>query len=197
MPNIDIEDNVEQDRWDYSKEYNKWKEGGFSNNDKPKQNRMLENDFCNDRIRNVEVANILLSSYRKNKLDDSCNDEEKKNSEGENKGDKYDQFEANVNKSGHELGEGNVCVYIGKMTEETLHATNASAEECGVDDCEGEFKENSKTTFDINDHECNVITDTEDTIGIIFKLEGDDVKVSLRDFGSYVKFNKECYHKRF
>jgi hypothetical protein len=29
MPNIDIEDNVEQDRWDYSNEYNKW-EGGES-----------------------------------------------------------------------------------------------------------------------------------------------------------------------
>jgi hypothetical protein len=40
-----------------------------------------------------------------------------------------------------------------------------------------------------------VITDTEDDIGIFFKLEGNDVKVSLRDFASYVKFNKECYHK--
>jgi hypothetical protein len=29
MPNIDIEDNVEQDRWDYSNKYNKW-EGGES-----------------------------------------------------------------------------------------------------------------------------------------------------------------------
>jgi hypothetical protein len=28
-------------------------------------------------------------------------------------------------------------------------------------------------------------------------LEGKDVKVSLRDFGSYEKFNKECYHKRY
>jgi hypothetical protein len=68
------------------------------------------------------VAIILLSFNRKNKLNNS---EEEKNSEGENKGDKYDQFEANVNKRGHELGEGNVCVYVGKMTEETLHATNA------------------------------------------------------------------------
>jgi hypothetical protein len=42
-----------------------------------------------------------------------------------------------------------------------------------------------------------VITDTEDDIGIIFQLEGNDVKVSLRDFGSYVKFNKECYHKGY
>jgi hypothetical protein len=40
-----------------------------------------------------------------------------------------------------------------------------------------------------------VITDTEDNIGIMFKLEGYDVKVSLRDFGSYVKFSKECYMK--
>jgi hypothetical protein len=39
---------------------------------------MLENNFCNDRIRNDEVANILLSFDRKNKLDDSCNDEEEK-----------------------------------------------------------------------------------------------------------------------
>jgi hypothetical protein len=42
-----------------------------------------------------------------------------------------------------------------------------------------------------------VITDTEDNIGIIFKLEGNNVKFSLRDFGSYVKFNKECYHKGY
>jgi hypothetical protein len=35
-----------------------------------------------------------------------------------------------------------------------------------------------------------MITDTEDGISIIFKLEGNDVKVSIRDFGSYVKFNK-------
>jgi hypothetical protein len=58
IPKIDIEDSVEQDRWDYSNKYNKWEVGGFSNNDKPKQNRMLESDFCNDRIRNDEVANI-------------------------------------------------------------------------------------------------------------------------------------------
>jgi hypothetical protein len=142
--------------------------GGIRNDDKPKQNRMLENYVCNDRIRNDEVANILLSSNRHNKLDDSLNDKEAKNSEGENKGDKYDQFEANINMSGHELGEGNVCV----------------AEECGVDDCAGELEENSKATFNISNHECNVITDTEDDIGIFFKLEGNDVKVSLRDFGS-------------
>jgi hypothetical protein len=42
-----------------------------------------------------------------------------------------------------------------------------------------------------------MITDTEDNIGIIFKLEGNDVKVSIRDFGSYVKFNKDCLHKGY
>ncbi len=139
---------------------------------------MLENFFCNDRIRNDEVANILLSFNRKNKLDSSCNEEEEKNKMGENQSDRHDQFEANVNKSGHELGEGNVCVYVGKITEETIHATNASAEECGVDDCKGELEENSKATFDIKDHEFNVITDTEDNIVIIFKLEGNDVKLA-------------------
>jgi hypothetical protein len=83
--------------------------------------------------------------------------------------------------SAHELGKGNVSV----------------AEECGVDNCEGELEENSKAAFHINDHECTVITDTEDNIGIIFQLEGNDEKVSLRDFRSYVKFNKECYHKGY
>ncbi len=117
MSNIDIEDNVEQDRQDYTNKHNGWEGGGggFSNNDKPKQNRMLENNFCNDRIRKDEVANILLPFNRKNKLDDSCNDGEEKNSDRENKGDRYEQFEPNVNKSGHELGEGNVCVYVGKF----------------------------------------------------------------------------------
>jgi hypothetical protein len=113
---------------------------------------MLENYVCNDRIRNDEVANILLSFKRKIKLDDSCNDKDEKNSDGENKGDQYDQFEANVNWSGNDLGEGNDCV----------------AEKSGVDDCEGELKEKSKATFNINDHECNMITDTEDDTGIIF-----------------------------
>jgi hypothetical protein len=28
MPNIDIENNVQQDRWDYCNEYNKWEGGG-------------------------------------------------------------------------------------------------------------------------------------------------------------------------
>ncbi len=139
---------------------------------------MLENYVCNDRIQNDEVANILLSLNRKKKKDESCNEEEEKNSEGENTGAKYDQFEANLNKSGHELGEGNDCV----------------AEKCGVYDCEGELEEKSKAIFDFNNHECSMITDTKDNIGIIFNLEGNDVKVSIRDFGSKVKFNKECYH---
>jgi hypothetical protein len=43
MPNIDIENNVEEDRWDYSNEYNKLEGGGIRNNDKHEQNRMLEN----------------------------------------------------------------------------------------------------------------------------------------------------------
>jgi hypothetical protein len=94
--------------------------------------------------------------------------------------------------------ENKMFVYmLENFTEETLNAINAPAEECGVDDCEGELEENSKATFYINDHECNVITDTDDNIAIIFKLEGNDVKVSLRDFGSYVKFKKECYHKGY
>jgi hypothetical protein len=111
--------------------------GGFQQDDEPKQNRMLAKYFCNDRIRKDEVGNILLSFNRKNKLDNSCNDEEEKSSKGENKGDKDDQFEANVNKSGKEWGEGNVVVYVWKMTAATQHAINAAAEQCGVDDCEG------------------------------------------------------------
>jgi hypothetical protein len=42
-----------------------------------------------------------------------------------------------------------------------------------------------------------MITDIEDNIGIIFWLASIDVKVSLRDFGSYLKFNKECYHNGY
>jgi hypothetical protein len=142
---------------------------------------MLVNCVCNDRIRNDEVANILLSLNRKNTSDNSCNDKEDNNGEGENEGDINDQFDANVYMKVHELEKGNVSL----------------AEECGVDDCDGQLKENSKATIDINNHECNMITDTEDDIGIIFQLEGNDVNVSLRDFGSYVTFNKECYHKGY
>jgi hypothetical protein len=126
----------------------------------PKQNRMLENYVCNDRIRNDEVANILLSLNRKNTLDNSCNDKEDNNGKGENEGDINYQFEANVKMCPRELGKGNVSV----------------AEECGVDNCEGEYEEILKATFHINDHECNVITDTEGNIGIIFQLEGNDEK---------------------
>ncbi len=46
---------------------------------------MLEKYVCNDRIRNGEVANILLSFNRKNKLDNLCDEEDEKNNEGENK----------------------------------------------------------------------------------------------------------------
>ncbi len=81
--------------------------------------------------------------------------------------------------SARELGKGNVSL----------------AEECGVEDCDGQLEEISKATIDIYNHECNVITDTEDNIGMIFQLDGNDVKVSTRGFGSYVKFIKECYHR--
>ncbi len=118
---------------------------------------------------------------RKSTLDNSCNDKENNNAEGENKGNTNDKFDANVNTNAHELGKGNISL----------------AQECGVYDCDGQYEDNSKATIDINDHECNVITDIEDDIGIIFQLEGNDVKVSLRDFGSYVKFNKECYNKGY
>ncbi len=118
MPTIDIEDNVEQERWDYTNKTTYGK-GEISKDDEPKQNGMSENNFCNDRIRKDEVASILLSFNRKNKLVNSCNDEEEKSSEGENKGDKDDQFEANINKSGQEWGEGNICVHVRKMTRVT------------------------------------------------------------------------------
>jgi hypothetical protein len=74
MPNFDIENEVEEDRWVYSNEYNEWEGGGLKNNYKPKQNTMLENYVCNDKIRNDEVANILLQLNRKNTSDNSCND---------------------------------------------------------------------------------------------------------------------------
>jgi hypothetical protein len=115
MPNVDIEENVEQERWDYTNEYNKWEEGDFSVDEEHNQNRILATEACIDRIRKDEVANIILSFNRKNKLDNSFNDEEEKSSEGENKGDKDDQFEASVKKCGKEWGEGNLGVYIWKM----------------------------------------------------------------------------------
>jgi hypothetical protein len=69
MPIIDIENYVEQDRWYYSNECNKCEGGVIRNNDKPEQNRMLENYVCNDRIRNGDVANILFSWNIKNTSD--------------------------------------------------------------------------------------------------------------------------------
>jgi hypothetical protein len=162
-PNIDVDNYVEEDRWDYSNECNKWEGGGLRNNYKPEQNRMLEKYVYNDIIRNDEVANILLSLNRKNTLDNSCNGKKDKNGEGENKGDINYQFDANVKMSARELGKGNVSV----------------AEECGVDDHDGQLEENSKAAIDINNHECNMITDTEDNFGIIFQLEGNDVNYSI------------------
>jgi hypothetical protein len=106
-PNIDIENYVDEDRWDYSNECNEWEGGGLRNNCKPKQNRLLDNDVCNDIIRNDEVANILLSLNRKNTLDSSCNDKEDNNGEGENEGDTNDKFDASINRSARELGNKN------------------------------------------------------------------------------------------
>jgi hypothetical protein len=64
------------------------------------------------------------------------------------------------------------------------NANSVAAEQCGVDDSEGELEDKSKATINVNDHECDVAEDTEDNIGIIFDLEGNEVKVSLWDFGS-------------
>jgi hypothetical protein len=64
---------------------------------------MIDNNVCNDRIRNDLVANILLSSNRKNTLDSSCNDKEDKNGEGEKEGDTNEKFEANVITMAREL----------------------------------------------------------------------------------------------
>jgi hypothetical protein len=122
--NIDIDNNIEEDRWDYSNECNEWEGGGLRNNYKPDQNRTLENYVCNDTIKDDEVANIILSLNRKNRLDNSCNDKDDNNDEGENEGDINYQFEANIKMSACELGKVNVSV----------------AEECGVDNCEGELE---------------------------------------------------------
>ncbi len=35
-PNNDIENHIEEDRWDYRNECNEWEGGGFRNNYKPK-----------------------------------------------------------------------------------------------------------------------------------------------------------------
>ncbi len=57
---------------------------------------MLENNVCNDTIRNNEVANMLLSLNRNNKLDNSYNDKKDKNGEGGNEGDINYQFNADI-----------------------------------------------------------------------------------------------------
>jgi hypothetical protein len=80
MPNIDIEDNIEQERWDYTNQYNKWKGGDFSVDEEHDQNRLVAKEACIDRNRYDEVANILLSFNRKNNLDNLFNDEEEKSS---------------------------------------------------------------------------------------------------------------------
>ncbi len=77
MANIFIEENVKQGRWDYTNKYNKWEGGDFlSVDEEHNQNRMLVKQACVDKISKVEVANICLSFNRKNRLDDSFNDEE-------------------------------------------------------------------------------------------------------------------------
>jgi hypothetical protein len=60
IPNIDIQDNIEQDRWDCTNKYNTWEGVDLSQDKEHKQNRMLAKDFCNDRIRKDKVGNILL-----------------------------------------------------------------------------------------------------------------------------------------
>jgi hypothetical protein len=66
---------------------------------------MLDNDVCNDRIRNDEVANILFSLNSKNTMDSSCNEKEDNDGEGENEGDTNDKFDDNINTSARDLGK--------------------------------------------------------------------------------------------
>jgi hypothetical protein len=54
MPSVDIEDNVEQKRWDYTNKYNKWEGGGFRVDEEHNQNRMLAKESCIDKIRNMK-----------------------------------------------------------------------------------------------------------------------------------------------
>jgi hypothetical protein len=35
------------------------------------------------------------------------------------------------------------------------------------------------------------------TLASFFDLQGEEVNISLRDFGSYMKYNKECLHKGY
>jgi hypothetical protein len=99
----------------------------------------------------------------------------KRKIERENKGDKDDQCEANIKKSGKEWGEGNAGIYVWKMPAAKQIANIVASESCGVDDCEGELEDNSKATINVNDHECKVAEDTKDNIGIIFDLEGNEL----------------------
>ncbi len=112
------------------------------------------------------------------------NDEKEHCNEGGNEGNKEDQFEANIKKSGKEWEEGNVGVYVCKMPAAKQNANSVPAQCCGVDDSEGGLEDKSKATINVNDQECNGAEDIKDKIGIIFDLEGKEVKVCLRDFGS-------------
>jgi hypothetical protein len=49
MPDVDIEENVEQGRWDYINEY-KWEGEDFSIDEEHNQNRMLAKQACVDGI---------------------------------------------------------------------------------------------------------------------------------------------------
>ncbi len=40
MPNIDIEDTVDQDMWDYTNKYNEWEGGGGDSGTMTKPNRI-------------------------------------------------------------------------------------------------------------------------------------------------------------
>ncbi len=93
-------------------------------------------------------------------MDNPCNEKKDKNGEGGNEGDINYQFDADVKMSARELGKGNISV----------------AEKCGIDDCDRQIEEHSKATIDINNNECNVITGTEDNIGIIFSVGGQRCK---------------------
>ena len=69
----------------YTTKYNEGEGRDFSVDEEHNQNRMLAKEAGIDRIRKDEVARILLSFNRKNKLDVPLNDQEKKSSEGENR----------------------------------------------------------------------------------------------------------------
>jgi hypothetical protein len=62
----------------------------------------------------------------------------KKRKVAKNKGDNDDQFKADVKKSGKKWEEGNVGVYVQKIPAAKQNANSAAAEQCGVDESEGE-----------------------------------------------------------